>query len=154
MESDRFMRISYEEWANDREADVERDSEMETEMQDETARDAWRRWWDEEGSGERPLPNEDAEQFARRMTEIAWSNGAFKRLADVDRLRAELAAMREQRDEAHGLIQKWRLNLVDVVEVGDYMDAMTSEARISMNDADKRAFLEATRKEGGGADGK
>ena len=64
--------------------------------------------------------------------------------------------MREQRDEAHGLIRKWRLNLVDVVEVGDYMDAMTSEARIRMNDADKRAFLAATaawmgEKEGGGA---
>lgn len=26
----------------------------------------------------RPLPNEDNEQFARRITEIAWSNGAFK----------------------------------------------------------------------------
>ena len=65
-------------------------------------------------------------------------------------LERELAAMRQQRDEAHGLIRKWRLNLVDVVEVGDHMDAMTSEARIGMNDSDKRAFLEATRKEGGG----
>lgn len=66
----------------------------------DTARQAWRRWWDDEGSAMRPLPNEDTEQFARRMTEIAWSNGAFKRLADVDLLRAELAAMRQQRDEA------------------------------------------------------
>lgn len=62
----------------------------------------------------RPLPNEDAEQFARRMTEIAWSNGAFCRRRDIDRLRAELAAakaqlvsnadelaaMQKQRDEA------------------------------------------------------
>ena len=152
----------------------------------DSSQEAWRRWWDEEGSGIRPLPNEDAEQFARRMTEIAWSNGAFKRLAEVENLRAELAAecantasllhtlalireagrwqkemlselpsavkaMRKQRDEAHSLIQKWRLNLVDVVDVGDYMDAMTSEARIRMNDADKRAFLAATRKQGGGA---
>lgn len=70
---------------------------------------------------------------------------------EIERLRAELAAMRQQRDEAYGLIRKWRLNLVDVVEVGDYMDAMTSEAYIGMNDADKRAFLSATRKEGGGA---
>jgi len=75
---------------------------------------------------------------------------------EIERLRAELAAMRQQRDEAHGLIRKWRLNLVDVVEIGDYMDAMTSEARIGMNDADKRAFLEATtawmgKKERGGA---
>ena len=75
---------------------------------------------------------------------------------EIESLRAELAAMRQQRDEAHDFIRKWRLNLVDVVEVGDYMDAMTSEARISMNDADKRAFLAATTawmgdKEGGGA---
>lgn len=66
-------------------------------------------------------------------------------------LRDELAAAIKERDEAHGLIREWRLNLVDVVEVGEYMDAMTSEARIAMNDADKRAFLSATVKEGGGA---
>ena len=85
---------------NETAADVERDLELETEMQDETARDAWRRWWNEEGSAERPLPNEDTEQFAKRITEIAWSNGAFKRLADVDLLRAELAAAIKERDEA------------------------------------------------------
>jgi SMC interacting uncharacterized protein involved in chromosome segregation len=41
---------------------------------------------------------------------------------EIERLRAELskkfeelAAMRQQRDEAHGLIRKWRLKLVDVV---------------------------------------
>ena len=79
-----------------------------------SSREAWRNWWDEEGSGMRPLPNEDAEQFARRMTEIAWANGAFWRRPDIDRLRAELvatkdelatnadelAAMQKQRDEA------------------------------------------------------
>ena len=75
----------------------------------------------------------------------------FTLRARIEGLECELAAAIKQRDEAHGLIRKWRLNLVDVVEVGDYMDAMTSDARISMNDADKRAFLEATRKEGGGA---
>ena len=72
--------------------------------------------------------------------------------ADVAReLERELAAAIKERDEAHGLILKWRLNLVDVVEHGEYMDAMTSEARIGMNDADKRAFLAATCKQGGGA---
>jgi hypothetical protein len=71
--------------------------------------------------------------------------------AELAQRTAELAKANAERDEAHGLIRKWRLNLVDVVEVGDYMDAMTSEARIGMNDADKRAFLSATRKEGGGA---
>jgi hypothetical protein len=60
---------------------------------------AWLQWWDYEGSAMRPHPSEDTEQFARRITNIAWSNGAFKRLADVENLRAELAAMQKQRDE-------------------------------------------------------
>ena len=34
-------------------------------------------WWYTEGSGIRPLPNEDIEEFAKRITEIAWSNGEF-----------------------------------------------------------------------------
>ena len=93
---------------------------------------------------------------------VAERDGLAKRVAELERELAaansqlvskadELAAMQKQRDEAHGLIRKWRLNLVDVVEVGDYMDAMTSESRIGMNDADKRAFLAATVKEWGGA---
>jgi hypothetical protein len=32
-------------------------------------------WWHTEGSGMRPLPNEDIEEFAKRVTDIAWSNG-------------------------------------------------------------------------------
>jgi hypothetical protein len=35
-------------------------------------------WWYKEGSGMRPLPNEDIEEFAKRITEIAWSNGEYK----------------------------------------------------------------------------
>ena len=34
-------------------------------------------WWHTEGSGIRPLPNEDIEEFAKRITEIAWSNGEY-----------------------------------------------------------------------------
>jgi len=34
-------------------------------------------WWYTEGSAIRPLPNEDIEEFAKRITEIAWSNGEF-----------------------------------------------------------------------------
>ena len=41
--------------------------------QDET----YKAWWHHEGSGIIPLPNEDMEEFAHRMTQIAWSNGAF-----------------------------------------------------------------------------
>ena len=38
---------------------------------------AYQRWWDTEGSAMRPHDHEDWEEFARRITEIAWSNGRF-----------------------------------------------------------------------------
>jgi len=34
-------------------------------------------WWETEGSAMRPLPNEDIEEFAKRITAIAWSNGQY-----------------------------------------------------------------------------
>ena len=34
-------------------------------------------WWETEGSAMRPLPNEDIEEFAKRITAIAWSNGEY-----------------------------------------------------------------------------
>jgi len=37
----------------------------------------YQRWWDTEGSAMRPHDHEDLEEFARRITEIAWSNGRF-----------------------------------------------------------------------------
>ena len=43
-----------------------------------TKDEAYKAWWHNEGSGIIPLPNEDMEEFAHRMTQIAWSNGAFK----------------------------------------------------------------------------
>jgi hypothetical protein len=71
-----------------------RGSRMEIDM----IQHAWLQWWDYEGSAMRPHPSEDTEQFARRITNIAWSNGAFKRLADVENLRAEIAAAIKDRD--------------------------------------------------------
>jgi hypothetical protein len=34
-------------------------------------------WWNEEGSAMRPLPGHDYEEHARRISEIAWANGAY-----------------------------------------------------------------------------
>lgn len=34
-------------------------------------------WWEREGSAMKPLPNEDTEEFAKRVTQIAWSNGEY-----------------------------------------------------------------------------
>ena len=51
-------------------------------------------WWHTEGSAMRPFPNEDVEEFAKRITEIAWSNGAYESYPDgVD---AEWVARRTQ----------------------------------------------------------
>ena len=47
---------------------------------------AFAKWWNDEGSAMRPLASEDTEEFAKRITAIAWSNGAFlerKALLDV-----------------------------------------------------------------------
>ena len=41
-------------------------------------------WWNEEGSGMRPLATEDTEEFAKRISEIAWLNGAYKAVEDCD----------------------------------------------------------------------
>jgi hypothetical protein len=35
-------------------------------------------WWYNEGSGLFPFHNEDAEEHCRRVSKIAWLNGAFK----------------------------------------------------------------------------
>jgi hypothetical protein len=37
----------------------------------------WQVWWDQEGSSIKPNAKEDIEEFARRITQIAWSNGAY-----------------------------------------------------------------------------
>ena len=34
-------------------------------------------WWKTEGSVMRPKPDEDIEEFAKRITHIAWSNGEY-----------------------------------------------------------------------------
>ena len=39
--------------------------------------DAWRRWWHNEGSGMPPIKGEDAETHVKRITQIAWLNGAY-----------------------------------------------------------------------------
>jgi len=45
---------------------------------------AYRRWWVNEGSAMRPLGNEDAEEHAHRVTEIAWLNGAYCARAAIE----------------------------------------------------------------------
>jgi hypothetical protein len=51
----------------------------------------WTVWWNNEGSGMRPLNGQDHESHVRDMTRIAWLNGAFGSADKIDRLRAELA---------------------------------------------------------------
>ena len=39
--------------------------------------DAFERWWHFEGSGMGPLGEEDQEAHVKRISAIAWSNGAY-----------------------------------------------------------------------------
>lgn len=48
----------------------------------------FQKWWVDEGSAMRPLPNEDAEEFAKRIAGIAWANGAYCTLASPEATRA------------------------------------------------------------------
>ena len=41
------------------------------------AEDAFRSWWDNEGSGMPPEPDEETSAHAERIAKIAWANGAY-----------------------------------------------------------------------------
>ena len=56
---------------------------------------AFERWWHEEGSGMPPRPDEDAEDHVRRITEIAWSNGAYLEQLKTEKYAEELQQIAE-----------------------------------------------------------
>jgi hypothetical protein len=56
---------------------------------------AFNRWWHDEGSGMSPKPNEDAETHVRRITEIAWSNGAYLEQLKTEKYAEELQQIAE-----------------------------------------------------------
>lgn len=41
-------------------------------------------WWHNEGSGMQQIGEEDVEDFALRITGVAWSNGAYKALENKE----------------------------------------------------------------------
>ena len=65
-------------------------------------------WWSNEGSAMRPRPDEDVEEFAKRVTEIAWSNGEYvereacAKVCDSWALRDSLAAEMAEEIRARG----------------------------------------------------
>ena len=96
---------------------------------------AWQRWWDYEGSAMRPHPSEDTEQFARRMTEIAWANGAL--VAERDALRkrvAELEALSKPVYISHGQ----RVESIDLRErlVCAALTGLNSNSDLTERDSD------------------
>ena len=46
-------------------------------LTDEEIEKRFQRWWFDEGSGMRPSNGEDQEEHTRRVSQIAWSNGAY-----------------------------------------------------------------------------
>lgn len=45
---------------------------------------AFKVWWEREGSGMRPEKGEDLEEFAKRITGIAWRNSAYLAKCNYD----------------------------------------------------------------------
>lgn len=43
---------------------------------DDQLEERFRQWWNDEGSGMPPLPGMDHEEHVRRISQIAWHNGA------------------------------------------------------------------------------
>ena len=50
------------------------------------------KWWSEEGSAMRPVGDEDIEEFAKRVSQIAWLNGRYMAMRDVEQKAAETLA--------------------------------------------------------------
>ena len=46
-------------------------------LTDEEIEKSFQLWWFNEGSGMRPSNGEDQEEHVRRVSQIAWSNGAY-----------------------------------------------------------------------------
>jgi hypothetical protein len=57
---------------------------------------AFETWWRDEGSAMRPMPDEDVEEFARRIAGIAWSNGAYVERKECAKVCDELAELNRQ----------------------------------------------------------
>lgn len=57
-------------------------------------------WWEQEGSAMRPEQGEDLEEFAERVTRIAWMDGAFKACELEKECREQADALAEfERDQ-------------------------------------------------------
>lgn len=54
-------------------------------------------WWDNEGSGLTPTTEEDTEEFIKRVSKIAWSNGSYK--TSENAYLSDKVAILEEKDE-------------------------------------------------------
>jgi hypothetical protein len=68
-------------------------------------------WWDEIGSGIRPLSEHDYEQHGRRITMIAWNDSSVRCTAELARLRAEIAALTARLVYQQGEITRLRAEI-------------------------------------------
>jgi hypothetical protein len=64
---------------------------------------AYRNWWHNEGSAMAPLLNEDRGEYVRRITEIAWLNGAY-----VQKYKAEKNTVEDVDREMQMIPASWR----------------------------------------------
>lgn len=67
-------------------------------------------WWHNEGSGITLREDEDIEEFVKRVCEIAWGNGAYKREEEIDEaLKKDIEKLQED-------VEHWKLNFNKRVE--------------------------------------
>ena len=106
-------------------------------------------WWFDVGSGIKPFSNHDMEQHAERIAFYAWDYSSVRAADEITRLRAEVAALKAQRQgadealrDAHLLIMLLRTHVVEIVDHGDFMLAMGYEpsGHATLHERHIRAF--------------
>ena len=72
--------IDEEEWTENQyhHEKAREESEMLMMLWEEKHQAAFEIWWEREGSGMTPKPDDDMESHAKRISQIAWMNGAYK----------------------------------------------------------------------------
>lgn len=72
--------IDEEEWTENQyhHEKAREESEMLMMLWEEKQQVAFAIWWKDEGSGMTPKPDDDMESHAKRISQIAWMNGAYK----------------------------------------------------------------------------
>ena len=62
-----------------------------------TQDESFKAWWYSEGS-QAPYTHHDCEEHTMRMCEIAWANGAYKAIAELERMGRKIEAKLKEKN--------------------------------------------------------